>query len=134
MPHITYEYTVPHVSSTIASSTQEQPSLASMMANGSNSQLPITGNEVEVRNEIKEKEKNQSAPLNPKGNIEAHGDVRWEHQAPCNLSKNPEVLRLRVTAKVLRNELGKQAAFGECRILFIIIFGKNLVKVMRLNI
>ncbi|KAK2831632.1 hypothetical protein Q7C36_016718 [Tachysurus vachellii] len=76
MPHITYEYTVPRVSSTPASSTQEQPPLGSMMANASYSQLPITGNEVEVRNEKSEEVKNQSAPLDHKGNMEAHGDVQ----------------------------------------------------------
>ncbi|XP_026790360.2 ADAMTS-like protein 2 isoform X2 [Pangasianodon hypophthalmus] len=112
MPHITYEYTVPRVSSTPASSTQEQPPLGSMMANASYSQHPITGNEVEARSENSEDEKNQSAPLEPKGNMEAHGDVRQEHQAPCNLSENPEVLRLRVSGGVLRNKLGKQDGFG----------------------
>lgn len=117
MPHITYEYTVPHVSSTPASSTQEQPPLASMIANATYSQLPITRNEVEARNENREEEeKNQSTSLDPKRNMEAHGDVRWEHQAPCNLSENPEMLRLRASGEVLRNELGKQDGFGERRI------------------
>ncbi|XP_060744113.1 ADAMTS-like protein 2 [Tachysurus vachellii] len=112
MPHITYEYTVPRVSSTPASSTQEQPPLGSMMANASYSQLPITGNEVEVRNEKSEEVKNQSAPLDHKGNMEAHGDVQWEHQPPCNLTENPEMLRITASGEVLRNELGKLAGFG----------------------
>lgn len=116
MPHITYEYTVPRVSSTPASSTQEQPPLASMMGNASYSQLPITGNEVEDRNGKSKEEKKQSASPDPKGNMEARGDVRWEHQAPCNLSKKPEVLRITVSGVVLRNELGKQDGFGESRI------------------
>lgn len=116
MPHITYEYTVPRVSSTAASSTQEQPPLASMIANASYTQLPITGNEVEARNEDREDEKNQSTPLDRKGSMEAHGDVRWEHQAPCNLSAKPEALQLRASGEVLHNELGKNGGFGECRI------------------
>lgn len=126
MPHITYEYTVPRVSSTPASSTQEQPPLASMMGNGSYSQLPITGNEVEARNGKSKEEKKQSAPPDPKGNMEARGDVQWEHQAPCNLSKKPEVLRITVSGVVLRNKLGKQDGFGESRISLC----RKLVKVM----
>lgn len=116
MPHITYEYTVPRVSSTPASSTQEQPPLASLVANASYAQLPISGNEVEARGENWEKEKNQSTPLGHKGSMEAHGGVQWEHQAPCNLSEKPEVLHLRASEGVPHKELGKQDGLGECRI------------------
>ncbi|XP_053362788.1 ADAMTS-like protein 2 isoform X2 [Clarias gariepinus] len=99
MPHITYEYTVPRVSSTPASFTQDQHPISSMMANTSYPQLPITGNEVEDR-----REKSEGTTLDHKGTMEARGDVRWEHQAPCNLSENSEALRLR--------ESGKQDSFG----------------------
>lgn len=75
---------------------------------------------MEARNEYREEEKNQSTPLDPKGNMEGHGDVRWEHQAPCNLSENPEVLCLRASGEVLRNELGKQDGFGERRISMLL--------------
>lgn len=113
MPHITFEYTAPRVSSTPASSTQEQPPLASMMANASYSQLPISGNEVEARSENREEGKNKSTSVGHKGSTEAHGGVRWEHQAPCNLSEKPEVLRLRAPGGVLRKDLGKQDGLGE---------------------
>lgn len=115
MPHITYEYTVPRVSSTPASPTQKQPPLASMTANASYSQLPISGNEVEARNKNREEEKNQSTPVGHEGRMEARGGVRWEHQAPCNLSETTEVLCLRVSGGVLRKELGKQDGLGERR-------------------
>lgn len=128
MPHITYEYTVPRLSSTPASSTQEQPPLASLIANASYSQLPITGNEVEARNENRKEEKNQSTPV---GNMEARRDVQWEHQAPCNLSENPEVLHPRVSGEVLHKELGKQDSLGECRITVFLCI--NLRKVMFQN-
>lgn len=116
MPHITYEYTVPRMPSTPASSTQEQPPLASMMANVTYSQLPITGNEVEARSKKREEEKNQSTPGGHKGSMKARGDVQWEHQAPCNLSGNSELLHLTASGEVLHKELGKQDGFGECRI------------------
>lgn len=122
MPHITYEYTVPRVYSTPASSTQEQPPLGSMMANASYSQLPMTGNEVEARNEKSEEVKNHSAPLDHKGNMEARGDVQWEHQPPCNLTENPEMLRITASGEVLRNELGKLAGFGESQFFFVVVY------------
>ncbi|TSN03382.1 ADAMTS-like protein 2 [Bagarius yarrelli] len=124
MPHITYEYTVPRLSSTPASSTQKQPLLARLMANSSFLHLSITGNEVESRVENREKEKNQTAPLDPEGNMEARGDVRWAQQALCNLSENSEVLRLKVSGEILGNELGKKDSYGS---IFNLIEGDSSI-------
>lgn len=120
MPHITYEYTVPRVSSTPASFTQDQHPISSMMANTSYPQLPITGNEVEDR-----REKSKGTTLDHKGTMEARGDVRWEHQAPCNLSENSEALRLR--------ESGKQDSFGEHKMSSVFLLSYSDSEVLEIH-
>ncbi|XP_072547105.1 ADAMTS-like protein 2 [Salminus brasiliensis] len=132
MPHITYEYTVPRIedprTSTPASSTLEQPQLGSLMVaalkapavpelatNASSPVLPFSENEIEARGQLK-KEVNQSSPAASKERLEVRGgpeDVRWELQAPHNLSKPAVVLPFRPAE--LHNELESgvhRPAFG----------------------
>lgn len=130
MPHITYEYTVPRVeealTATPASSTLEQPQLASIMAaalkappplepaaNVSSPVLPFAWNEIEARRELR-KEGNQSSHPTPKERAEVRGhpkDVRWKLQAPHNLSDPTRGLSFKPAE--LRNELESSVRLHE---------------------
>ncbi|XP_062873362.1 ADAMTS-like protein 2 [Trichomycterus rosablanca] len=109
VPHITYEYTVPRASgpipSTPASLTPEQPQLSSLVSNATSPRLPITGNEVDPRQDSTEAEI-QSTPSVPEENLKGRGG------SARNLSEDPEVLSFRSAADVLRNELEEQESFG----------------------
>ncbi|KAL7849261.1 hypothetical protein SRHO_G00208840 [Serrasalmus rhombeus] len=126
MPHITYEYTVPRITeartATPAPSTLDQPQLGSIMAaalkaptapqpgaNASSPIRPFSGNEIEAREELRKKG-NQSTHAASNERVEVHvhpEDVRWELQAPHNLSDPARVLPFRPTE--LHNELESSA-------------------------
>ncbi|KAI4893227.1 hypothetical protein NFI96_025574 [Prochilodus magdalenae] len=117
MPHITYEYTVPRIEEartvTAAPFTMEQPPLGSIMVaalkapaapetapNASSPVVPFSGNEIDAREELRKKG-NQSTHAAPNERVEVRPeDVRWELQAPRNLT-DPG----RVRPAELRNEL-----------------------------